>query len=175
MLQRTQSDSRPVVVMTCGIAGAGKTTLANSILKQYPQFTKISIDPIIFSAHGIYGIDYPASEPLYDQYQDEADAVYLQNFLELLDEGKDIVLERSFYAKQDRNEFRSIAEKHGARVVLVFLRAKEKEVLWNRIYRRSLNKKTADSAFDISRETFEMYWNGFDNPEDEGEIVIEVN
>ncbi|UPX17303.1 uncharacterized protein EKO05_0007669 [Ascochyta rabiei] len=160
--------------MTCGIAGAGKTTLANSIVKQHPQFTNISIDYIIFSAHGIYGIDYPASESLYDRYQDEADTIYLQTFYKLLAENKDIVLERSFYSKQDREDFRLIAKQHGARVVLVFLRAKDKEVLWNRIGTRRLNEKTADSAFDISRETFEMYWDGFEDPEGEGEIIIEV-
>ncbi|KAJ4354895.1 hypothetical protein N0V95_003429 [Ascochyta clinopodiicola] len=160
--------------MTCGIAGAGKTTLANSILKQHPQFTKISIDAIICSAHGIYGIDYPASESLYDEYQNEADAIYLQTFHNLLAENKDIVLERSFYLKEDREEFRAIAEQYGARVVLVFLRARDKEVLWNRIGRRRLIEKTADSAFDISRETFEMYWGGFEDPEGEGEIIVEV-
>lgn len=111
---------------------------------------------------------------MYDQYQLEADEVYLETFRKLLAEEKDVVLERSFYAKEDRDEFRKEAEKGGARVVLVFLHARDKEVLWERIGRRSKGLKTADSAFDISRETFEMYCNGFEDPDCEGEIVIEV-
>lgn len=143
-------------------------------MRELPQFTKISIDAILCSAHGIYGLDYPASEPLYAQYQDEADVVYLQTFHKLMAEGKDVILERSFYEKQDREDFRSMAEKYGARVVLVFLKAKDKEVPWERVCRRSMATKTADSALDISRETFDMYWDGFENPEGEGEFVIEV-
>ena len=156
------------------MSGAGKTTLVKSVLKQYPNFNRISIDAIIFNAHGIYGINYPASTSLYDQYNDEADVIYKETFLKLLAKGEDVALERSFYAKQDRDEFRKIAGEGGARVVFVFLRAKDKEVLWERVCKRSAREKTADSAFEISRETFEMYWNGFENPEGEGEIVIEV-
>jgi predicted kinase len=95
----------------------------------------------------------------------------------LLARKEDVVLERSFYAKEDRDEFRGIAEQGGARVVLVFLRAKGeqgKEVLWERICRRSEGVKTADSALFIDRETFEGYWKGFEDPNGEGEIVVEV-
>ncbi|KAF1924130.1 P-loop containing nucleoside triphosphate hydrolase protein [Didymella exigua CBS 183.55] len=173
-LQRTPSDPRPVVLMTCGLAGAGKTTLVKSVLKYHPQFTRISIDDIIYKAHGIYGIDYPASSSLYDQYMSEANAVYLGTFRKLLAEGKDIAFERSCYAKEDRNEWRKIAEDGGGRIVFVFLRARDKEILWTRICARNAAEKTADSALDISREIFEMYWNGFENPEGEDEIEIEV-
>jgi predicted kinase len=155
-------------------AGAGKTTLVKSVRKDYPQFTRISIDDIIYKAHGIYGVDYPASPTLYGQHMDEADRVYLDTFRRLLAERKDIAFERSCYAKEDRDEWRKIAEDAGARVVLVFLRADDKEVLWRRICGRSAAEKTADSALDISRATFEMYWDGFENPEGEGEIVIDV-
>jgi predicted ABC-type ATPase len=113
-------------------AGAGKTTLVKSVRKDYPQFTRISIDDIIYKAHGIYGVDYPASPTLYGQHMDEADRVYLDTFRRLLAERKDIAFERSCYAKEDRDEWRKIAEDAGARVVLVFLRADDKEVLWRR-------------------------------------------
>lgn len=62
-------------------------------------------------------------------------------------------------------------------MVLVFLRAggeRGKEVLWERIRRRSEGVKTPDSALDIDRETFEGYWKGFEDPVGEGEIVVEV-
>lgn len=145
-----------------------------SILEHYPHFTRISIDAIIFEKHGIYGVDYPASASLYDQYNEEADVVYLETFRKLLAEGKDIAFERSCYAKEDRDEWRQVAEEGGAKVVLVFLRAKNKEALWERICKRSKAEKTADNALEIDRETFEMYWDGFEDPEGEGEVVIEV-
>ncbi|KAF2822014.1 putative ATP/GTP-binding protein [Ophiobolus disseminans] len=176
-LQRTLDDDRPIVVMTCGIAGAGKTTLAKAIEATYPAFTRISIDDITCQNHGIYGIDYEASAALYEQYQDEADITYRARYRALLADKKDVILERSFYAREDREEYRKMAHDGGARVVLVFLKAEGdegKEFLWNRICKRSNRGKTADSALDISRETFEMYWRGFEDPVGEGEIVVKV-
>ncbi|KAF3010047.1 hypothetical protein E8E13_011518 [Curvularia kusanoi] len=99
--------------MTCGLAGAGKTTLVRSIISRYPEFQRISIDAIIASTHGLYGIDYPASSSIYDQYSSEADAIYLDTFRKLLAEGKDIAFERSCYAKEDRDEWRKVAEEGG--------------------------------------------------------------
>lgn len=61
--------------------------------------------------------------------------------------------------------------------MLVFLKAEGeqgKELLWKRICKRSEGMKTAASAYDISRETFERYWDGFENPVGEGEIVVRV-
>ncbi len=145
-----------------------------AVLQHYPHFTRISIDNIIFQAHGIYGVNYPASASLYEQYNQEADAIYLQTFRELLAARKDIAFERSCYARKDRDEWRQIAENNGARVVLVFLRAKDKDALWKRICERSKAKKTADNALEITRETFEMYWDGFEDPDGENEIIIDV-
>lgn len=88
-----------------------------------------------------------------------------------------MILERAFYAKADRDVYRKMAEEAEARVVLVFMKAEgeqSKEVLWERICRRSKEVKTADTAYDISRETFEAYWSGFENPDGEGEIVVSV-
>lgn len=67
-----------------------------------------------------------------------------------------------------------MAEDAGARVVLVFLKAHDKEILWRRLCKRSEGVRTADSALYISREEFEAYWEGFEDPVDEEEIVIDV-
>lgn len=105
---------------------------------------------------------------------EEADATYLEVFHKLLADGQDIAFERSCYAKEDRDEWRKIAEEAGARVLLVFLRVKDKEMLWERISKRSKTEKTADNALEISRETFDMYWKGFEDPDNEDEVIIDV-
>lgn len=122
----------------------------------------------------MYGIDYPTGYETYEQYSTEADAIYLDTFQNLFKEGKDIVLERSFYAKEDREEFRRMVEDAGARLVLLYLKAMDKELLWQRICRRAEKEKDANSALVISRELFESYWDGFEEPEGEGEVVFEV-
>ncbi len=174
ILHQKAQDNRPIVIMTCRIAGSGKTTLAKTIQAHHPSMRRLSIDEIVFSKHGLYGIDYPASASLYAEYQAEADIIYLSTFRTLLAEGKDVILERSFYAKQDREMYRELAEQSGARVMLVFLRAQDKEVLWERIQKRSEGAKTADSAVEIDRVTFERYWEGFEGPDGEGKVVVEV-
>lgn len=155
-------------------SGSGKTTLVKTITNDYPNFTRLSIDEIIFAEHGIYGVDYPADEALYKKYQEEADDIYLKAFQTLLQKREDIIVERSFYAKSDRDEFKSMIEDGGGRCVLVYLKAMDKETLWQRICDRSKEEKTANSAFLISRERFETYWNGFEGPDGEEEVVLEV-
>ncbi|KAH8724114.1 P-loop containing nucleoside triphosphate hydrolase protein [Phaeosphaeriaceae sp. PMI808] len=175
--RRSSEDDRPIVVMTCGMAGSGKTTLAKAIQAAHPGFHRLSIDEMLYEAHGIYGVDYEASSILYSKYQDEVDVKYVASFRTLLSEKQDIIIERSFYAKEDRDEYRKMAEEAGARVVIMFLKAEGedgKELLWTRICKRSEGKKTADSALDISRDLFESYWSGFENPVGEGEIVVKV-
>lgn len=197
-LLRFEQDPRPVVLMTCGIAGectlsklaeicpmdpirtaqhahgspgSGKSTLAKAVVAAFPSFTRVSIDQIIFSRHGLYGVDYPPEK--YDEYQTEADGVYEALFRQLLREGKDIMLDRSFYAKEDRDDFKAQIEQAGGRWVLVYFRA-DKEVLWKRICERRSCGINADSALEITEELLDAYVEGFDVPDGEGELVIDV-
>ena len=84
------------------------------------------------------------------------------------------MLDRSFYAKQDRDEFKALVESHGARWVLVYFRV-EKQLLWQRIRDRREKEVNANSALDISRELLEEYVRGFENPDGEGEIIVEYS
>jgi predicted kinase len=137
----------------------------------FPSFTRVSIDQIIYSRHGIYGADYPPDR--YDEYQTEADGIYDAHFRQLLREGRDIVLDRSFYAKEDRDEFRDLVEQAGARRVLVYFKA-DRDVLWKRICERRARGVNADSALEISEELLDAYFAGFEAPVGEGEMVIHV-
>ena len=160
--------------MLCGIAGSGKSTLAKAVVEELRQFTRLSIDEILFEKHGLFGVDYPADHNLYEQYQDEADQIYLEHFHRFLQADKDLVLDRSFYAKQDRDEFKKVIEDEGGRWVLVYLKADEKDFLWRRICERSAKDRDANSALDISRELLESYWTGFEEPKGEGEVVLQI-
>ncbi|EWY82368.1 hypothetical protein FOYG_14476 [Fusarium oxysporum NRRL 32931] len=181
-LFRTRQDGCPIVVMTCGIAGAGKSTLAKAIVTQLPNFKRLSNDQIIYESHGLYNIDYPAEQ--YEVYQQEASQKLIAELERILqDKTNDVVLDLSFYDKEYRDEYKDIVERNGGRWVLVYLDA-GRDLLWNRIQRRraerdSLDAKdperNGDSAFDIDDETFAMYLGGFEPPSGEGEIVIKVD
>ena len=170
-LTKPPNDTRPIIVMTCGIAGAGKSTLSKLITSTYPTFTRISIDNIIHSHHGMYGIDYPTSK--HTEYSLEADDEYDQTLNSLLDERRDIMLDRAFYVKQDRDDVKQLIERKGGRWVLVYLQA-SKEVLWRRIQERRAQARDADSAFDVTAEILGAYCEGFEEPKGEGEIIVAV-
>jgi len=152
--------------------GSGKSTLTKAIIAAMPSFTRVSIDAIIASRHGICTVDYPQSK--YGEYMAEADGIYDTTFAELLRDKRDIVAERSFYAKADRDEYRTLVEKAGGRCVLVYLAA-ARDFLWKRITNRRVEGINADSALDISEDLLDHYVNGFEAPEGEGEIVFHVD
>ncbi|CAG9950201.1 unnamed protein product [Clonostachys rosea f. rosea IK726] len=156
----------------CGIAGSGKSTLSKSIVAKFPTFTRLSIDQMIYEAHGLYGIDYP--KELYQQYSSEANKKFINDFRHLLvsDEPRDVVLDRSFYAKDDRDDYRKLAQEMGARFILVFFEI-SKDKLWQRIQQRAVGDKNADSALDITSDILDRYVSGFERP-DEDEISVTI-
>lgn len=118
-------------------------------------------------------MDYPPE--LYSQYQDEADAELEKALTDLLEAGKrDIVLDRSLYSKEDRDYFKKLVDAKGGRWILIFLRPASKDVLWSRIQQRREAGVNADSALDITREILSQFWDGFEKPRGEGEVVVDV-
>ncbi|KFA54048.1 hypothetical protein S40293_09841 [Stachybotrys chartarum IBT 40293] len=142
-------------------------------MHRLPYFTRLSIDEIVFEKYGLYGVDYPADQRVYDEYTEEADGLYMDSMIRLLKEGKDIIVDRAFYARSDRENVVKMINSLGGRRVFVFLKV-EKELLWQRITSRSQQEKGANNALDISRELFDSYWDGFEWPCGEDEIVVDI-
>lgn len=168
--------------MTCAIAGAGKSTLAKTVIAKLPNFVRFSADKIVRDKYGLYGIDFARDK--HAGYLEEAQVRIKTDLAALIRDGtNDAVLDLSFYDKEYRDEYKAIIEDAGGRWVLVFLDA-EKDLLWRRIQdRRAARDKIpvesgardGDSAYDIEPATFEMYWGGFEPPVGEGEIRVVVS
>jgi predicted kinase len=162
--------------LTADVEGSGKSTLSHAIVAEYPSFVRLSIDGIVHEMHGVYGVDYP--ESMCDEYQDEAADIFEQRFRDRLDSGGDVVLDRSFHSKEDRDYFRKLIERRGGRVVLLYMKPPDKEKLWARVQERKGQKhalhgeRLGDAAVETSRETFDVYWDGFEVPDGEGAIVM---
>jgi predicted kinase len=161
------------IIMLCGIAGSGKSTVAKEIVKQYPSFHRLSTDQIIYETKGLYCIDYPATE--YDRLQVMAMGILDQQLYSLIEQKKDVILDRSFWAAEDRRKCYELFDREEvAAYTFVYLRA-EKELLWERIQKRRKQGINADSALEISEELFDQYWRGFQAPdESEHPEVIDV-
>ncbi|KAI1130618.1 ATP/GTP-binding protein [Nemania abortiva] len=171
---RTEADPRPVVVMTCGIAGAGKSTLSKALVSAYPNFVRLSLDGIVAEKHGMFGVDYVPG--LYETYLDEAASECHARLTNLLKDGtKDVVFDRAHWNKEDRDEGKKLIESLGARWVLVYLKAPDKATIWQRICQRREAELNADCAYDITKDILDMYWSGFEEPSGEGEIVLDTS
>ena len=172
---------QPYCCKLTAFTGAGKSTLSKKIMDKYPHFIRLSIDKAIFERRGLYNIDY-ADEKL-AEYQEEAYHHVQSELRRLLSERKqDIILDLSFYNREYRDEFKQIIEGGDGRWVLLSLEA-DKALLWSRITQRrrqrdalSLDdqRRNGDSALDIDQSTFDMYWENFEKPRGEGEIIITV-
>lgn len=153
--------------------------MAKQIIDHFPNFIRLSVDDIIFKSYGLYAIDY--AQDKYQEYQAEAQEILIAELKHRLEETtSDITLDLSFWSKEYRDEFKAIIKELGGRWVLIFLDA-DKELLWKRITSRKAQRdgqdlvdRTGDSAFDVDRETFDSYCQGFERPYGEGECVIEV-
>ncbi|GAP90690.2 putative ATP GTP-binding protein [Rosellinia necatrix] len=171
---RTEADPRVVVVMTCGIAGSGKSTLSKALVSTLPNFARLSFDGVLAERRGIFGVDYAPEK--YEAYQDEAAEECKARLARLVaEEGRDVVYDRAFWNKEYRDEAKALVEGLGARWVLVYLRVPDKATLWQRICRRREIEINADSAYQITEDVLDMYWSGFEEPVGEGEVVVDTS
>ncbi|KAF4156651.1 hypothetical protein CNMCM6069_006549 [Aspergillus lentulus] len=174
VIQRTSSDPRPVVLMTCAVAGSGKTTLAKSICAAYPSFARLSIDAYVYSHHGLWNVDYPKEH--YEKYQIEAEAALKRQLVHILQhDDANVILDFSFAFRRDRDEWKAIISESGGRWVLIYLDADPTEIRRRVAARNALNEKDGDSAFYLAEDVLERYINGFERPVGEGEIVINMD
>ena len=176
-LQIAQSTNQRVVLLTCGVSGSGKSTLSQAILTQYPNSIRLSIDAFIFEKYGVFGKGY--KEEGYERLQEEARGWVSGKLLEVVREGmRDVVLDLSFWSKRSRDEYRELVQDEGKGkygVELVVFRGSE-EVIWRRLRRREENweKEGMGEGRPVGRELFGRFLAGFEWPEGEGEIVVEV-
>jgi hypothetical protein len=184
ILDKVQSSNQRTVIMTCGISGSGKSALSRNILSSYPNFTRLSIDKIIFEKHGVYGVDYSPS--IYSDLQAEAEKELKVELEELLNEGeRDAVLDLSKERREEYREFIGRMGKGRYGVLLVVFRVeggmeREEEVLWGMIEGRRMQDEIAVGKGErrdgviVSRERLGVFIRGFEWPDGEGEVVVRV-
>lgn len=154
------------VIMMCGVCGSGKTTYAKQ--KEKEGYIRLSIDEEMWSIYGQKGIDYP--EKQYDELSEKLEHVLRKTMIDLIKDGKNVVIDFSFWNKDSRNLYKNIIEKMGGTVELVYMKA-SKEILWKRLQKRNLSLH-ANSPFVITDEILEHHYNEFQEPKGEGEIVL---
>ncbi len=154
------------VIMMCGVCGSGKTTYSKR--KEAEGYIRLAIDEEMWKRYGRKGVDYP--EDQYEELSEQVEESLREKLLELLEDGKNVVIDFSFWSKENRSFYRKLIEKAGGTVELVYMKA-SLATLRKRLEKRNLHLN-ANSPFVITDEILEHHYYGFQEPCGEGEIVI---
>ena len=84
--------------------------------------------------------------------------------------GSNVVIDFSFWSKENRNFYKELIQKAGAETELVYMKA-SKELLQKRLYKRN-QVLNANSPFVITDEILEHHYHAFQELCGEGEKVI---
>jgi len=163
--RESAEDARPVAVLTCGPAGAGKTTFALELERQ--GYVRLSHDVEVRLRFGRYGTDIPFER--FEEYNDAVRPLVKERLAELLRQGRDVVVDLSFWRRADRDTYKAIVESAGGRWRLVYFDVPPAEL------RRRLHARRARDdadAFPVSEELLDCFLAGFEVPRGEGEEVV---
>lgn len=151
------------VVFMCGPSGAGKTTYANRL--EAEGMVRLSFDAGIW-ARGITGGEVP------DAVREEIRTELRTELMRLASDGRNVVLDFSFWSRAMRAEWRALLEPHGIVPETVYL-ATDRETVLARVAERR-----ADHAddFPVDPATAAAYVDGFEAPvPEEGPLTIVVD
>ena len=166
-LHQDADPQKPLVVMMCGVAGAGKTTLAKQL--EAEGYLLLSIDEEVWRQYGRYGVDYPPSA--YAAYSAAVEAQLQDQLVKAIQEHRPVVIDFSFWSRKKRDAYRQRIAAAGGQARLLYLKASS-ECLRRRLRLRA-QRRDANAAFEITGDILNGYLQDFEAPQGEGELVID--
>ncbi|MEU8655854.1 AAA family ATPase [Actinoplanes philippinensis] len=155
-----------VAYLLVGLTGAGKTTYAERVL--VPQgVVRLSVDERVFERHGRYGVDYP--EHTYFAKERPVVAEVRDELVDLLRQGRDVVVDHGLWRREDRDDWRALAESVDGQVRLLYFPVPKQELL------RRLNDRNTQghaNALLVTAEALDDFYDRFDVPDGENEQII---
>ena len=155
--QRNNTDMATLFLI-CGMAGAGKTTLARQ-LETSRQALRLCPDEWIKKI-----IKDESDKPELDRLRDPVESLQWTTAQTLLGLGVSVILENGFWSREERMSYRSKAKELGAQVELHYLDV-SKEELRRRIEAR--NSNLPEGSFRITKPELESWLASFTPPDSE--------
>jgi predicted kinase len=142
----------PTLFLTCGLPGAGKTTLAKTVEQQFPAL-RLTADDWLLELHP--GLN----RAQLDELREGVEQSQWQVARRALEVGINVVLDWGLWGREERERYREAARARRARVGLCVLDPPI-EQLWQRVEQRNKNS----DAFQISRTELEAWDVWFERP-----------
>ena len=146
--------------MLCGLTCSGKSTLARQLAEQ--GFVWLSVDQDAWDAGC-------REQPLPPAVQRQIKVEHKRRVRELVAAGHDVVLDYALVSRARRDEYRSLAEDAGARVVLVHLDVPAAE-LHRRLAARNAGPRGPHQVI-VAPEQLDKWIETFEPPTDDEGVV----
>ena len=156
-----------VVYLLCGLTGSGKTSYAKRL--EAGGAVRLSVDEEVYARHGRYGVDYRMEE--YFDWERPVVQELRRRLVELVESGRDVVLDCGLWRRSDRDAYKRLVEAHGGRWRLLYLKV-DPEVLRQRLADR--NRRGDANALAVTPSALEDFIARFHEPVDEGEELVEA-
>jgi predicted kinase len=152
----------PRVVLMCGVAGSGKSTHAKELERL--GWLRLSIDVEAWRRGH-------RAMPLPIELTDDIRAQQRQALLSAVRDGRDVVVDYSFWGRDQRDDYRRLARDAGASVEVHYCPVAA-EVAHRRITERNAGPRSPDT-FAVAAETLTAYLAGFEAPDpDETDVSV---
>ncbi|WP_224273129.1 ATP-binding protein [Streptomyces sp. LS1784] len=165
LLPHLDGTERGVVVMMCGLSGAGKSTYAQAL--EGRGYTRLSIDEVVWERIGHDAADLDPAE--YERLKSAVERELWEELIRLMEAKLPVVIDYSFWSRATRDRYKAAIETHGCRWELIHLKA-DLETLRRRLASR--NQRNDANSVTVSDELLERYFANFEEPTGEGERVI---
>lgn len=152
---------KPITYLLCGLPGSGKTTWAKT--QEENGVLRLTLDEELFKKFGRnFASGYKEKE---EQTKEVLIEVWQRNILD----GNTTILDFGFWKKQERDEYKQLAEEYGSDWKLIFFDIDQKE-LKARLNLR--NKTNAHENHYIPEDMLNDFVHQFEVPDGEAEEIV---
>ena len=150
----------PQVVFMCGPAGSGKSTVAREFERD--GMVRLSFDQEAWD-RGL------RTMPLPPEVHADIEAHLRRRLLELVEQGRDVVLDFSFWSRAMRDDWRALLAPLGVVPEILYL-ATDRQTCLDRVRARALEH---GDDFTLTPEVAAQYYDNFEPPSsDEGPLDV---
>ena len=131
-------------------------------------YKKLSLDEYVYSIYGREIVNLP--ENIYLEHYRTAKVNLDNKLISIIKNNQSVVLDYGFWRRSSRDYYKRLVEENGGEWKLIYLKAGP-ELLMGRLKER--NKRTDANAFPVTEEKLQAYIERFEEPNNEGEEIIQ--